>query len=376
MTNNRNNRTLSAGEHRAINVLIVDDSAVMRQVVSGLLAAERDISVSAASDPIIAMQKMRSSRPDVILLDIEMPRMDGMTFLQKIMREDPVPVVICSGHAARGARLGISALEAGAIDIITKPELGVKEFLHQSAALFLQAVRGAAIAKPRASRVPGPPIAGLTRARAALPARNAQGLQRIVVIGASTGGPGALHELLRALPEDAPPIVIAQHMPQRFTGAFARSLDAGCSLTVKEAEGGERLARGLVLVAPGSKHAAVVNRGGGYAVELGSEPAGCRPSVDVLFRSAVRAAGANAIGVLLTGMGTDGARGLLELKKAGAVTIAEDETSAVVFGMPREAIAMGAACQVLPLHEIAPAILALRDRAGPGSGSSVASRQP
>ncbi len=343
---------------RKLSVLVVDDSAVMRQVTAAVLSRDPGLSVSVAADAIIALDKIARARPDVILLDLEMPRMDGLTFLRKIMREDPLPVVICSGVAGRGTPRAIEALEAGALEIVVKPQIGVREFLEESAVTLSEAVRGAAEAG--AHRRVARPQPRLT-ADAVLPRRampSGAGA-RLVVMGASTGGTEALMQVLSALPPECAPLVIAQHMPAGFTAAFARRLDAACRIEVKEAEDGEALLAGRALIAPGGRHLAGERTAAGYRARLLDGPlvSRHRPSVDVLFRSAAQAAGRDAVGVILTGMGDDGAAGLKELRDAGAETIAQDEASCVVFGMPRSAIALGAAAQVLPLSRVAEALL-------------------
>jgi two-component system chemotaxis response regulator CheB len=346
-----------------IAVLVVDDSAVVRQVMTALLTQETDMAVTVASDPLIAIDKMRAARPDVILLDLVMPRMDGMTFLRRIMRDDPIPVVVLSTLATRGAEAAVRALDEGAVAVVAKPRLGVRSFLHESAVLLIDAVRAAAEARV-GRRAPMPrPAAPRQSADVVLPAgpppRSASGADRIVAVGASTGGTEALRALLEPLPADAPPIVIVQHMPEIFTRAFADRLDQTCRVEVKEAEAGDRILRGRALVAPGNRHLLVRREGGYLVADLSDGPlvSRHRPSVDVLFRSVAQAAGANAVGVILTGMGDDGVAGLLEMKQAGAVTFAQDEATSVVFGMPKEAIQRGAVDRVLPLSRIPWAVL-------------------
>lgn len=345
-----------------LRVLVVDDSAVVRQALTQILG-RAGMLVAAASDPLFAMERMRRERPDVVVLDLEMPRMDGLTFLHKLMAEDPLPVVVCSGLAEAGSEVALHALEEGAVDVVVKPRLGVKGFLEDAAARIVQVVRAAAAAKVR-RRAPRPAIA---RARADAPppappppaAAIRRTTHRVVVVGASTGGTEALSQLLQAMPPDAPGIAIVQHMPEVFTAQFAKRLDQTCRLEVKEAEPGDRLVPGRALVAPGNRHLEVRRSGALYVVDvLDGPPVSLhRPSVDVLFRSAARAAGQNAVGVLLTGMGDDGADGMVELRVAGARTIAQDEATSVVFGMPREAIARGGVDEVLPLPEIAGTVL-------------------
>ena len=333
-----------------IQVLVVDDSAVVRQVVHGILSQEPDMTVTVASDPLIAMQKMKQVRPHVIVLDLEMPRMDGLTFLRKIMAEDPIPTLVCSGAAQKGTEKTLLALEEGALGIITKPKLGVGNFLHESALVLIDMVRAASQASVK-QRVPlrnfpKPRLAPVPALRP--PAR--PHAETIVAIGASVGGTEALVEVLTALPCDAPAIVVVQHMPEYFTAAFANRLNDLCRMDVKEGADGDQVTRGRVIIAPGNRHLAVVRRHGAFQVELSDGPlvSRHRPSVDVLFRS-VASASTNALGIILTGMGNDGASGLLDMKRAGGSTIAQDEKSCVVFGMPKEAIAAGAVDTVSPL---------------------------
>ncbi|WP_375768444.1 chemotaxis response regulator protein-glutamate methylesterase [Archangium gephyra] len=343
-----------------LRVLVVDDSAVVRQGVLTLLEHVPGMVVEVASDPLIARQKMKSHRPDVILLDLEMPRMDGLTFLRELMREDaPVPVVVCSGLAGPGSETAVRALQEGALEIIAKPQLGVGDFLRESRARLVEAIRDAARARPRLAR-----RAPLVRAEVEPLERPASSLltvttDRVVAVGASTGGTEALRQLLEPMPPDCPGIVIVQHMPEQFTSAFAKRLHQLCRIEVKEAEQGDRVQQGRALIAPGNRHLRVRRSGGHYQVELmdGGRVSGHKPSVDVLFQSVARAAGENAIGVLLTGMGEDGADGLLAMKQAGAETLAQDEASCVVFGMPRAAIERGAVDEVVPLSSITAAVL-------------------
>jgi two-component system chemotaxis response regulator CheB len=344
-----------------VRVLVVDDSAVVRQAL-GQILGQVGMAVTAANDPLIAMEKMRRERPDVIVLDLEMPRMDGLTFLQKIMAEDPIPVVVCSGLAGPGTEVALHALEEGAVDVVAKPRLGVKGFLEDSARRIVQVVRAAAEAKVR-RRAPGRPVVRKLDADAVLPPRPRPTIRdtthKVVVVGASTGGTEALRELLEAMPPDAPGIAIVQHMPEVFTAQFAKRLHQTCRIEVKEAETNDRLVPGRALVAPGNRHLLVRRSGALYFVDVVDGPPVSlhRPSVNVLFRSAAQAAGRNAVGVILTGMGDDGADGLAELKAAGARTIAQDEATSVVFGMPKEAILRGAVEEVLPLPRIAPLVL-------------------
>lgn len=353
--------TTENGNGRPLNVLVVDDSAVVRQTMIALLSRAGGIRVETAADPLIAITKMRQARPDVILLDLEMPRMDGLTFLRKIMTEDPIPVVICSSLTGEGTDAALRAMEEGAVEVITKPKLGVKDFLSESARVLAETVRAAAQARLR----PAPFLSAQKRqtADAILPPGGKHPLvfttDKVVAIGASTGGTEALRECLEAMPPDAPGIVIVQHMPEGFTRAFADRLNRTCEIEVKEAADGDRVNPGRALIAPGNHHMLLTRNGAHYAVEIvGGPPVSRhRPSVDVLFRSAAKTAGPNAIGVILTGMGNDGAAGLLEMKEAGAATVAQDEATCVVFGMPKEAIARGAVDAVLPLPEISSYLL-------------------
>ena len=355
---------------RPIQVLVVDDSAVVRQTLTALFAVE-GIEAAAAADPYIAMEKMAKQRPDAIVLDLELPRMHGLDFLTKIMAEDPIPVVICSALTGQGTDTAMRALEQGALAIVTKPRLNIREFLHESAIVLVDAVRGAAQARVGARR---PAASPRLTADAVLPPRpghaGSVSSHRVVAIGASTGGTEALTRLLPAFPHDGPGIVVVQHMPEGFTAAFAARLHGLSRLEVKEAAAGDRIRPGLALVAPGNRHTLVHRRGDGYEIELSDGPlvSRHRPSVDVLFRSVAQAAGPAAVGVLMTGMGDDGARGLLEMKVAGAATLAQDEASCVVFGMPREAIARGAVDEVVSLDRLPSAILKRMARSAAAGG--------
>jgi len=341
-----------------IRVLVVDDSAVVRQVVSEILDRAAGIEVVAtASDPVFALAKMKQQWPDVITLDVEMPRMDGITFLKRIMAERPTPVVICSTLTAKGAETTLQALAAGAVSVISKPRLGLKDFLRDAADDLVAAVRAAARANMRAL-VATPAAAGdvgAPRATARPVTALAETTDRLIAIGTSTGGTQALEAVLTGLPRTTPGIVVVQHMPERFTALFAQRLDQICDVAVREARDGERVLAGQVLIAPGGRHMTVRRSGAQYVVEVRNGPPvnRHRPSVDVLFRSVARCAGRNALGVIMTGMGDDGARGLKEMRDAGARTIAQDEASCVVFGMPKEAIRLGAAERILALARIA-----------------------
>ncbi|HEY5718279.1 MAG TPA: chemotaxis response regulator protein-glutamate methylesterase [Motiliproteus sp.] len=349
-----------------LKVLIVDDSAVVRQVVSTLLDQDPEIEVlGVASDPIFAMQRMQRQWPDVIVLDIEMPRMDGISFLTKIMQDRPTPVVICSSLAESNSETLQRALAAGAVEIITKPKVGLKGFLHESAKVMVDAVKAAGQAKLKPLRAASAAAIQVTPRLSADAVISAGGglsgvktTEVIVAIGTSTGGTQALEKVLTRLPRVSPGIVIVQHMPEKFTEAFAQRLDSLCQISVREARNMDRVLPGLALIAPGGKHMMVKRNGAQVHVEVVDGPLvnRHRPSVDVLFRSVAKCAGANALGVIMTGMGDDGARGLLEMKQAGATTVAQDEASCVVFGMPKEAIKLGAADSVIALEKIPLAI--------------------
>ncbi len=342
----------------SLNVLVVDDSAVVREVMNAVLSQERGITVTTAADPIIAMTKMARQRPDVIVLDLEMPRMGGLAFLRKIMKESPIPVVVCSAHVGEETALGLEALDEGAVDVIGKPNLGVRDFLYESAVLLIDAVRAAAKSNVKLRRPASAPAARILSADSVLPAKAAVPpsltSERIVAIGASTGGTEALRLFLEALPEEVPGVVVAQHMPEGFTAAFAKRLSKGCKIQVKEAAQGDRIVNGRALIAPGNRHTLVRRAGAGYHVEVVDGPlvSRHRPSIDVLFRSVAQVAGPSAVGVILTGMGSDGVQGLLEMKEAGALTIAQDEHTCVVFGMSKEAIDRGAVSSIAALEQI------------------------
>jgi len=343
-----------------IKVLIVDDSSVVRRTLAEVLASDPAIEVMAtAPDPFIAAEKISFEVPDVIMLDIEMPRMDGITFLHKVMSQHPIPVVICSSLTEAGAETTLKALEYGAVEIILKPRLGTKQFLEEARVRICDAVKAASLAKIRPIASGTLKVSPKLTADAVIarpPARAMiQTTEKVVVAGASTGGTEALRIFLEALPLDAPGTVIVQHMPENFTAAFARRLDGLCKITVKEAEDNDTVLRGRALIAPGNRQTMLKRSGARYYVEVKDGPLVCRhrPSVDVLFRSAARYAGKNAIGVIMTGMGDDGARGMSEMKNAGAYTIAQDEATSVVFGMPNEAIKLGAVDRICPLEAIA-----------------------
>jgi two-component system, chemotaxis family, protein-glutamate methylesterase/glutaminase len=350
---------------KAIRVLIVDDSAVVRQTLNDILSREPGIEVmSTAPDAFVAAERIRREVPDVITLDIEMPGMDGITFLKKIMTQRPIPVVICSSLAGDGSETAMKALEYGAVEVIAKPRVGTKQFLEESRIRICDAVRAAHMARPRkvdrAIREVAPKLtadAVIARAEGAAAVGTTD---KVIIVGASTGGTEAIRVFLEGLPDDAPGTVIVQHMPENFTASFARRLDGLCRMSVKEAKNNDTVMRGQALIAPGNYHTLLKRNGSRYYVEVREGPlvSRHRPSVDVLFRSAARYAGRNAVGVIMTGMGDDGAKGLLEMKETGAFTVAQDEETCVVFGMPQEAIKLGAAQRVLPLEAIAGTVLA------------------
>jgi two-component system chemotaxis response regulator CheB len=337
-----------------VRALVVDDSAISRQAIARVLE-RAGVDVRTAPDPVLALAKVRQSPPDVLVLDLEMPGMDGLTLLRRIMREAPLPVVVCSTSTGPGSTAAVEALGEGAVAVVEKRGLGVPG--APEAALLAEAVLGAVAVPLRARAVPRP-------APRAVPVAAAPGV--VLALGASTGGTSALEEILCALPPGAPPVVAVQHMPAGFTRALARRLDGLCALTVREAEGGEPLVPGTVLIAPGGRHLRVRASGTGLTAEVSDDApvSRHRPSVDVLFRSVAQAAGGRAVAALLTGMGDDGADGLLALRHAGAWTIAQDEATSVVFGMPAQAVRRGAALEVLPLGGVAGALLARARRNG------------
>ena len=340
-----------------IRVIVVDDSALVRSVLTEIINAEKDMQVvGTAADPLIAREVIRELDPDVITLDIEMPRMDGLDFLEKLMRLRPTPVVMISTLTERGSEATMRALELGAVDFVPKPRLGIKLGLDDAAREITFKIRAAAQAKV-ARRLAPPPVLAV-RHPAAMGSPRA-GTEKLIAIGASTGGTEAIREVLMALPPDSPGIVITQHMPPGFTASFAARLDSLCQVRVKEAVHGERILQGHAYVAPGGRHLSVTRSGANYLTEVSdTEPVNRhRPSVEVLFRSVARHVGPNATGVMLTGMGADGAAAMREMRDAGAYNLVQNEESCVVFGMPREAIAAGAAHEVLPLSRIAPQLL-------------------
>jgi two-component system chemotaxis response regulator CheB len=349
-------------EPRKIKVLIVDDSAIVRKVLTDALSGETDIEViGTAPDPFVARDKILSLEPDVLTLDIEMPRMDGVTFLRKLMHFHPMPVIVISSLGIASSRTALEALEAGAIDVLAKPggPQSVGE-LRLSVASKIRAARIARLRPPPAKPlIPKPP--SIPRSSPPFPS------SAVIAIGASTGGTEAIHKVLAELPENCPGVVIAQHIPAVFSRSFANRLNELCALRVREAQDGDKLEAGLALVAPGNFHMLLRRSLSGYRVEIKDGPLVCfqRPAVDVLFHSVAEAAGSNATAAILTGMGSDGVNGMLALKKAGAHTLAQDEESCVVFGMPREAIRHGAVDRVLPLSAIPAALLAESRRSAP-----------
>jgi len=361
MENSGMNRRVKKGvPGPRIHVLVVDDSAVVRQTMNLVLGREKDLRVTTAADPIIAMEKMRRDRPQVVILDLEMPRMDGLTFLREVMKTDPLPIVVCSGVAERGSAKALEAIEEGAVDVLSKPRISVREFIEEQGVLFADAVRSAASARlrPRAARA----RAGAEERPPALPrisARTASRVDPVIAIGVSIGGPAALASIVPALPSDLPGIVAVQHMPEAFTAAFAARLDRLGAIRVRQAQSGDPVIRGQMLLAPGDRHLRLRRSGPGFVVELEAGPliSRHRPSVDALFRSVAAEAGPHALGVILTGMGVDGAEGLLEMKRAGAITLAQDEASCVVYGMPGEAVARGAVDEIVPLESIPAAVV-------------------
>ena len=345
---------------KKIKVLCVDDSALIRSVMTELINSQGDMTVvGTAADPLVARDLIKQTNPDVLTLDVEMPRMDGLEFLEKLMRLRPMPVVMVSSLTERGSEIALRALELGAIDFVTKPKLGVRDGLIQYTELIAGKIRAAAQARLLPARPAG---ARATAESAQEPMLRSPLLstEKLIIIGASTGGTEAIREVLQPLPPDAPAVLIAQHMPPGFTRSFAQRLDGLCRIHVKEAEQGERVLPGYAYIAPGGWHLALGRSGANYVAQLNQEPPvnRHRPSIDVLFDSAARHAGKNAIGMILTGMGRDGAEGLLRMQQAGAHTLSQDEASCVVYGMPREAVLLGAVDEVAPLNEMTRRVLA------------------
>jgi two-component system chemotaxis response regulator CheB len=343
-----------------VRVVVVDDSALVRQVLRELIDAEPDMEVvGVAADPVAAREVIRCTSPDVITLDVEMPRMDGLEFLRRLMRLRPTPVVMVSSLTERGSEVALRAMELGAVDVLAKPKVGIADGLMEYRHELADKIRTAARARVACVRAD---VAAARTADAVLPVTLSRvaSTEKLIVIGASTGGTEAIKEVLTRLPPDAPGVLVTQHMPEAFTRSFAQRLDGLCRIRVKEAEHGERVLPGHAYVAPGHSHLLLRRSGANYVTELSQGPAvnRHRPAVDVLFRSTANAAGQNALGVILTGMGKDGAAGMLEMKRAGAYNIAQDEATCVVYGMPREAVAAGGVDEVLPLREIAGRLLA------------------
>lgn len=342
-----------------IKVLCVDDSALIRGLMSEIINGQPDMEVVAvAPDPLVARDLIKRHDPDVLTLDVEMPRMDGLDFLEHLMRLRPMPVLMVSSLTRAGSEITLRALELGAVDFVQKPHVGIRGGMLEYGTVIADKLRAAARARPRR-------VERQRLAPAALgPVRVSS--EKLVILGASTGGPEAIRRVLEPLPANSPAILIAQHMPAGFTRSFAERLDRLCRIGVSEAQDGERVLPGHAYVAPGDRHLKLDRSGANYLVRLDAGPAvnRHRPSVDVLFHSAARQAGRNAIGVLLTGMGRDGAAGLLAMRGAGAPTLAQDEGTSLVYGMPREAVALGAVAEVVALREVAPRILALAAAAG------------
>ncbi|MFZ2989244.1 protein-glutamate methylesterase/protein-glutamine glutaminase [Ideonella sp.] len=354
-----------------IKVYVVDDSAVVRQALIHLLQGDPEIELmGSAPNPLIAGPIIRKNRPDVLLLDIEMPGMDGLTFLRQVMAESPIPTVICSTLTEQGSKMALDAMSAGAVAVVAKPRLGLKQFLETSRRELVQTLKTAARSRPRLLNPPRPtgpgmPCAAARPAATPGPVAHALAVNKPVVLGSSTGGTQAIETVLMALPGDCPGIAIVQHMPEMFTAMYAQRLDAACAVRVREARDGDRLERGLVLIAPGGKHMQLRKAVGQYFAVVADGPPVNRhkPSVDVLFQSTAECAGRDVLAIMLTGMGNDGARGMKQLHDLGARTVAQNEETCVVFGMPMEAIKLGAVDDVLPLEQIAAAILQF-DRRG------------
>ncbi|WP_042302069.1 protein-glutamate methylesterase/protein-glutamine glutaminase [Paraburkholderia kururiensis] len=347
-----------------IKVLCVDDSALIRSLMTEIINSQPDMTVVAtAPDPLVARELIKQHNPDVLTLDVEMPRMDGLDFLEKLMRLRPMPVVMVSSLTERGSEITLRALELGAVDFVTKPKVGIRDGMLEYSEKLADKIRAAARARVRQA-APAHGAAAAAGAGAGTPApllnNPLVSTEKLIIVGASTGGTEAIREVLVPLPPDAPAVLIAQHMPPGFTKSFAQRLNGLCRITVKEAEHGERVLPGHAYIAPGHAHLLLARSGANYIAHLSDDPPvnRHRPSVDVLFRSAAQHAGKNAIGVILTGMGRDGAAGLLDMRKAGAYTLAQDEASCVVFGMPREAIAMGAADEIAPLADMSRRVMA------------------
>jgi len=349
---------------KKIKVMIVDDSAVVRQTLSDIISADPALEVMCtAQDPYIAVEKLKNQIPDVITLDIEMPRMDGVTFLSKLMSQHPLPVIICSSLVGDGSETTMKALEAGALDIIQKPRMGTKRFLEESHLLITDAIKAAAQAKTKKIIVTKKKVTKKLTADAVLKKSSSRAMvettEKVIMVGASTGGTEAIRSLLENMPLDCPGILVVLHMPEGFTKSYADRINSLSSIHVREAKDGDTVLNGQALIAPGNKHLLLKRSGARYYVQIKDGPlvSRHRPSVDVLFRSAARYAAKNAVGAILTGMGSDGAEGMKEMFEAGAWTCAQDEASSVVYGMPKEAVAKGGVCKEIALDKMAPALI-------------------
>jgi two-component system chemotaxis response regulator CheB len=346
----------SSSKNDPIRVLVVDDSAVVRQALSEIIDGDPELSVMASvGDPLLAAERMRREVPDVITLDVEMPRMDGLTFLRRLMAQRPIPVVMCSSLVQQDSTTLMEAFELGAVDAILKPRLAVRDGLEDAKITICDAIKAAARTRPQARK----PVTKKLSADEVLVARRPRKsmhrtTEKVIAVGASTGGTEALREFLEGMPMDCPPIIIVQHMPEGFTAAFAQRLDGICKIDIREAKAGERLLRGQALICPGNRHCVVTRSGHLYSVDLRDGPlvSRHRPSVDVLFRSMAQTCGVNSVGVIMTGMGDDGAKGLLEMREAGAATLGQDEASSVVYGMPKSAMVIGAVEREAPLSRL------------------------
>jgi two-component system chemotaxis response regulator CheB len=338
-----------------IKVLIVDDSALIRSVMSEIIGSQPDMEVvGVAPDPIVARELIKKTNPDVLTLDVEMPRMDGLDFLERLMRLRPMPVVMVSSLTERGSEITLHALELGAVDFVTKPKLSIQSGMREYTELITDKIRAASHAKIKPRQIQSADASNSQGEALPMLRNPLMSSEKLIIIGASTGGTEAIKDFLVQMPSDCPGILITQHMPEGFTRSFAQRLDNLCKISVKEAAGGERVLPGHAYIAPGHSHLLLARSGANYVTQLDQGPPvnRHRPSVDVLFNSAAACAGKNAVGVILTGMGKDGALGMLEMKKAGAYNFAQDEASCVVFGMPREAIAVGATHEVGALHAL------------------------